>query len=279
MVERRVVSQIHTCEFGCPTCPFSCKLCFWSKTFVPKKNKVGGRGKWIKKIKKEGNRISVTLNVLIKVWNEVLIEVCKWRKKIQTMWEAPGRTSPTDIPKWDEVLNQVPSETPSFFLELQTLRSCHRDTRGGPSRRRNGKLQMHRSMLTRCAHCGAWVRWQTAREQPSPKLRWSDLQICLGKKLGVHTNGVDLRSSNYHLLSRIILELNPARTVVVVLTHHQLSWQTYGRASITFKHPATLKGAPVAACTQKYIARASRPRLLEVKKIQTPKLQHHRATS
>jgi hypothetical protein len=36
-----------------------------------------------------------------------------------------------------------------------------------------------------------------------PKARWSDLQICLGKKLGVHTNGVDLRSSNYNLLSRI----------------------------------------------------------------------------
>jgi hypothetical protein len=55
---------------------------------------------------------------------------------------------------------------------------------------------------------------------------------------------------NYNLLSRIILELNPARTVVLVLTHHQLSGHTYGRASITFKHPATLKGAPVAACTQ-----------------------------
>jgi hypothetical protein len=51
-----------------------------------------------------------------------------------------------------------------------------------------------------------------------PKARWSDLQIRLGKKLGVHTNGVDLRSSNYNLLSRIILELNPARTVVLVLT-------------------------------------------------------------
>jgi hypothetical protein len=47
-----------------------------------------------------------------------------------------------------------------------------------------------------------------------------------------------------------ILELNPARTVVLVFTHHRLSWQTYGRASITFKHPTILKGAPVAACTQ-----------------------------
>lgn len=47
-----------------------------------------------------------------------------------------------------------------------------------------------------------------------------------------------------------ILELNPARTVVLVLTHHRLSWQTYGRASITFKHPTILKGAPVTAFTQ-----------------------------
>jgi hypothetical protein len=57
LLKKRVVSQIHTCEFGCPNCPFSCKLCFWSKNSFPKKknggkeeselkiNKLGGKGK------------------------------------------------------------------------------------------------------------------------------------------------------------------------------------------------------------------------------------------
>jgi hypothetical protein len=54
-VEKKVVSQIHTCEFGCPNCPFCCKLCFWLEKWFQKKQ-VGGKGNVKKKEKEEGKK-------------------------------------------------------------------------------------------------------------------------------------------------------------------------------------------------------------------------------
>jgi hypothetical protein len=53
LVKKRVVGQIHTCEFGCPNCPFFCKLCFWSENSFQKKS--GGQGE-SEKINKKGGK-------------------------------------------------------------------------------------------------------------------------------------------------------------------------------------------------------------------------------
>jgi hypothetical protein len=51
-VKQKVVSKIHTCEFGCPNCRFSCKLCFQLEYWFQKKTS-GGKGESEKKKKKD----------------------------------------------------------------------------------------------------------------------------------------------------------------------------------------------------------------------------------
>ncbi len=143
-----------------------------------------------------------------------------WKNK--SNWHPKIRWSPEPGPKWN-------AEFCSWAPDASFLPQGY--ARGPWSAAEWENASLNVDAMRSLWSLGAMAHSARAAQ---PKARWSYLQIRLGKKLGVHTNGVDIRSSNYNLLSRIILELNPARTVVLVLTHHQLSWQTHGRASITF---------------------------------------------